>query len=98
MLAERHRQKLQIRIAPVPAAAFETQDKREQVNAQRQHPQERDRRHVLRKMIGGRQQQHRSAGRQRDPESILPRARTVLDLAASSDVRRRQRQCPTGTP
>ncbi len=75
--AQSHGQNLQIGIAAVPAAALEAQDEAQQVNAERQHPQERDGGHVLRQVIGDGQQQHRGAGRQGQPQGVQAQARLL---------------------
>ena len=62
--AERHRQQLQVRIAPVPSIALEAKNEGQQIDTQRQHPEKRNRGHILRQMIGDRQQHHAGHRRQ----------------------------------
>jgi hypothetical protein len=81
---------VEIGIAPVPAAAFKAQDERQQVDAQRQHPQERNGRHVLRKMIGDGQQQHRGHGRQQQPNQVALRRRLFDGFRFRHRLRRRR--------
>ena len=53
--AQRNRQQLQIGIAPIPIA-LETENKAQQINAERQNPKKRNGGDVLRKVVGDGQQ------------------------------------------
>src|SRR6266851_7701435 len=56
--------------ALIPPLVVEADDEGEQVQRQRNHPQERDRRNVVGHLVGGRIQQQRSAGRQCNPKDV----------------------------
>ena len=61
--------------APIPASAVEAEDEGQQVQRERQDPQERDRGHVLREVVGdGEEQERRDAG-QHDPLQARREAR-----------------------
>jgi hypothetical protein len=50
---------------------FEGDDERQQVERERRQPEQRDRRDVLRHVVGHCQQQHRAGGREREPQQIV---------------------------
>src|SRR5207247_10605883 len=67
--------------APVPAVAIEAEDKAEQIQGQREHPEKCDGGDVLRQVIGHRQQEGGSASRWKYPgqqESSVGQAGRVL--------------------
>jgi hypothetical protein len=55
----------------VVARRIEAEDETQQIDAERQHPQEGYRRHILRQMAGHRQQEDRGGHRQADPQQAL---------------------------
>ena len=55
--------------ALINPVAFKREDERQQIQRQRKHPQQRNRRDVLAQMVGDRNQQRGRAGGQRDPQS-----------------------------
>src|SRR5216684_4538622 len=74
--------------ALIPPLVVEADDEGEQVQRQRNHPQERDRRNVVGHLVGGRIQQQRSAGRQCNPKDVgwtadARRSRRALRLLVS---------------
>ena len=72
---QRHGEQRQPEAPPVPARAVEADDEAQQVEAQRQDPEERDHRDVLAKRVRRRQQQHHRAGREQEPEPPSARRR-----------------------
>ncbi len=64
--------------APVPAVALKSQNERQQVNRQRRDPQKWEHRDLLRDLAGGPQQQHRTAGGERQPHPDVDRRRPVV--------------------
>ena len=93
-------------VAPVPDPAFETQDERQQVERQRHNPEQRNRRDVLRDVIGNGEQQQRAGGRQRAPQQLArKRRRRVTAVGAEPAgrvqddcVHRRRRAAPKAAP
>ena len=69
---QRDQQRHGIDAAHIPAVALEAQDERQQIQAERQHPQQRNDGDLLGHLIGGGEQQHRGAGGEREPQRILP--------------------------
>jgi len=72
--AERRGDHRHDQVALVPAGAVEAQDERQEVERQRQDPQQRHGGDVLRDVVRDREQQDRAGGRERDPQR-LPRER-----------------------
>src|SRR5262249_9057352 len=62
-------------LAAVPALVVEANDERDEVQRQRENPQEGDRRNLLAQPIGGGQQQRRTASGQRQPQHDVAPAR-----------------------
>ena len=68
----------QVGVAPVPDAPLEAQDEREQVDGERDHPEQRDRGDVLGEVVGDAEESHRTHGREREPKHDRARARGGL--------------------
>ncbi|EXI92244.1 MAG: hypothetical protein AW12_00731 [Candidatus Accumulibacter sp. BA-94] len=72
---EGDRQRDQETAAMIVARRIEAENEAQQVDAQRQHPEERHRRDVLRQVTGQRQEQNRGGHRQPDPQQALAQRR-----------------------
>ena len=81
--------------AHVPAITLEGHDERQEIQAQRQHPEKRHRRDVARELVRCRQKQNRPCCREAEPhESLEP---VTLDPGGGArGPRRRGRICPRG--
>ena len=63
--------------------ALETENKAQQIEAQRRDPEQRNRRDVLGQVAGDGQQQNRSASRQSDPQQLVARCQERSPSTAS---------------
>ncbi len=76
-------------LRPVPAAPLEGDDEREQVQRERREPEQRHRGDVLREVVGHREQQHRTGGREREPQRRSARRAPAARLSCDSATRPR---------
>ena len=89
----------QVDVALVPDAALEAEDERQQVDRERNHPQQRDRGDVLGEVIGDAEERDRSHGREGQPQHDRASARCGLlgiggHLAAGHRERRQVAALP----
>ena len=80
--------------AMIPARAVEADDEREQVKAERQHPEEGHDGDVLAELVGDREEQHHAACRQGEPQQFAHQRRRFAAVVG----RRRRRVSPGALP
>jgi hypothetical protein len=83
--------------AAVPAGALEGDDEAQQVRHQRQHPEKRNRRDLLREVVRHREQQHHWSAREREPPRPLRRCLRLdarLDVTRDAPTARREPERP----
>ena len=73
--------------AVIPARAVEADDERQQVEAERQHPEEGHHGDVLAELVGDREEQHHAAGGQGEPEQFACQGRRLFDVVVVGRLR-----------